>query len=178
MRLPGRVLERRVAAHLGEGRGIRARDRAPARHCLERRLPEPLVERREDERARAAVERDELVARHAPTLLDAGGERVVAATACEDEAKLGPLRAQERERLEQPLVVLVRPAPRRVEEERLAPLRARAETRVVDPVAIAAATATVLDDPAPWVSRGLARAAEFTWRRTAAAYEQSYRDLL
>jgi glycosyltransferase involved in cell wall biosynthesis len=47
-----------------------------------------------------------------------------------------------------------------------------------DPAAIAAATAVVLDDPAPWVSRGLARAAEFTWRRAAAAYEQAYRDLL
>ncbi len=34
---------------------------------------------------------------------------------------------------------------------------------------MAAAVAEVLDDPAPWVERGLARAAEFTWERAAAA---------
>jgi glycosyltransferase involved in cell wall biosynthesis len=47
-----------------------------------------------------------------------------------------------------------------------------------DPEAIATATADVLDDPAPWVERGLARAAGFTWERSAAGHEAVYRELL
>jgi glycosyltransferase involved in cell wall biosynthesis len=46
------------------------------------------------------------------------------------------------------------------------------------PEEIAAAVSEVLDDPAPWVSRGLARAAEFTWERSAAQHEDVYRELL
>ena len=46
-----------------------------------------------------------------------------------------------------------------------------------DPAAIAAAVAAVLDDPEPWRTRGTARAAAFTWERTAAAYEDIYREL-
>jgi glycosyltransferase involved in cell wall biosynthesis len=46
-----------------------------------------------------------------------------------------------------------------------------------DPEAIAAAVAEVLADPDPWVERGLARAATFTWERSAAAYEAVYREL-
>ena len=41
-------------------------DRCPARHRLEHRQPEPLVERGEDEAAGAAVERRELVVRYPP----------------------------------------------------------------------------------------------------------------
>ncbi len=43
---------------------------------------------------------------------------------------------------------------------------------------MAAAVAEVLDDPAPWVERGLARAAEFTWERAATQHEDVYRELL
>ena len=58
--------------------------------------------------------------RHVPARLDAGGHAAEVAAAGEHEPQLGPLAAHERERLEQPRVVLVRPAPRRVEQERLA----------------------------------------------------------
>jgi glycosyltransferase involved in cell wall biosynthesis len=43
---------------------------------------------------------------------------------------------------------------------------------------MAAAAAEVLDDPAPWAERGLARAAEFTWERSAKQHEDVYRELL
>ncbi len=43
---------------------------------------------------------------------------------------------------------------------------------------IAAAVRDVLDDPEPWRTRGLARAAEFTWERSARAHESVYRELL
>ena len=43
-----------------------------------------------------------------------------------------------------------------------------------DPAAIAAGVRDVLDDPAPWVERGLARAAEFTWEKTARATDAVY----
>ena len=36
----------------------------------------------------------------------------------------------------------------------------------------------VLDEPRPWVERGLARAAAFTWERAAGRYEDVYRELL
>jgi glycosyltransferase involved in cell wall biosynthesis len=36
----------------------------------------------------------------------------------------------------------------------------------------------VLDDPAAWRERGFARAAEFTWGRSARAHEDVYRELL
>ena len=60
---------RRVPADLREGSRSRACDGTAGRHRLERRLAEPLVEAREDERRGAPVERGELLARHpAPDL--------------------------------------------------------------------------------------------------------------
>jgi glycosyltransferase involved in cell wall biosynthesis len=47
-----------------------------------------------------------------------------------------------------------------------------------DPAAIAAAAAEVLAEPEPWRARGLARAAAFTWERSAQAHEAVYRELL
>jgi glycosyltransferase involved in cell wall biosynthesis len=47
-----------------------------------------------------------------------------------------------------------------------------------DAEGMAEAVAEVLGDPAPWVERGLARAAEFTWERAAAQHENVYRELL
>ena len=47
-----------------------------------------------------------------------------------------------------------------------------------DPRAIAAAVRDVLDAPAEWSARGLERAAQFTWERTARATEDVYRELL
>ena len=43
---------------------------------------------------------------------------------------------------------------------------------------MAAAVADVLDDPAAWAEQGLARAAGFTWERSAALHEDVYRELL
>jgi glycosyltransferase involved in cell wall biosynthesis len=47
-----------------------------------------------------------------------------------------------------------------------------------EPQEIAAALEDVLADPAPWRARGLARAATFTWERSARAHEAVYRELL
>ena len=47
-----------------------------------------------------------------------------------------------------------------------------------DPRAIADAVDNVLTDPQPWVDRGLARAAAFSWDETARATEDVYRELL
>jgi glycosyltransferase involved in cell wall biosynthesis len=47
-----------------------------------------------------------------------------------------------------------------------------------NPEEIAAAVSEVLGDPEPWRELGLARAAEFTWERTARAHEDVYRELL
>ena len=47
-----------------------------------------------------------------------------------------------------------------------------------DAESIAAAVLDVLEDPAGFRERGLERAAAFTWERTAAAYEDVYRELL
>ncbi len=47
-----------------------------------------------------------------------------------------------------------------------------------DPAAIAAAVEDVLADPDAWSARGIARAATFTWQRSAAAHEAVYRELL
>ena len=47
-----------------------------------------------------------------------------------------------------------------------------------EPDEIAAAVADVLADPAAWSARGIARAAEFTWERSAQAHEDVYRELL
>ncbi len=47
-----------------------------------------------------------------------------------------------------------------------------------DAEGMAEAVAELLDDPAPWVERGLARASEFTWERAAAQHEDVYRELL
>ncbi len=46
------------------------------------------------------------------------------------------------------------------------------------PEEIAAAVAEVLDDPGPWRERGLARAAAFSWERSAREHEAVYRELL
>src|SRR5579884_1701297 len=46
-----------------------------------------------------------------------------------------------------------------------------------DPQAIAAAVRDVLDDPAPWVARGLAHAARFSWDATARATDAVYAEL-
>jgi glycosyltransferase involved in cell wall biosynthesis len=43
---------------------------------------------------------------------------------------------------------------------------------------IADAVLDVLADPEPWRGRGLERAAQFTWERTARAHEEVYRELL
>ena len=53
--------------------------------------------------------------------------------------------------------------------------------RLFDPAdaeAIAAAVDEVLRDPAPWVERGLARAARFRWEEAARGHEAAYRELL
>ena len=47
-----------------------------------------------------------------------------------------------------------------------------------EPDEIAAAVADVLADPGTWSARGIARAAEFTWERSAQAHEDVYRELL
>ena len=52
--------------------------------------------------------------------------------------------------------------------------------RLFDPASaedIAAAVQEVLDDPAPWVERGLDRAARFTWDECARRHEAVYREL-
>jgi alpha-1,3-rhamnosyl/mannosyltransferase len=46
-----------------------------------------------------------------------------------------------------------------------------------DPAAIAAAIRDVLDRPAEWSARGLARAAAFSWEATAHATDAVYREL-
>jgi glycosyltransferase involved in cell wall biosynthesis len=46
------------------------------------------------------------------------------------------------------------------------------------PEEIAAAVAAVLDDPEPWRGRGLQRAAQFTWAKSARLHEAAYRELL
>jgi glycosyltransferase involved in cell wall biosynthesis len=40
-----------------------------------------------------------------------------------------------------------------------------------------AAVETVLEDPEPWRARGLERAKEFTWEKTAAAHDDVYAEL-
>jgi glycosyltransferase involved in cell wall biosynthesis len=47
-----------------------------------------------------------------------------------------------------------------------------------DPRAIAEALLEVLADPVPWVERGLARAASFSWDATARGTDAVYRELL
>jgi glycosyltransferase involved in cell wall biosynthesis len=47
-----------------------------------------------------------------------------------------------------------------------------------DPGAIAAGILDVLADPAPWVERGLARAAQFSWDETARRTDAVYAELL
>jgi glycosyltransferase involved in cell wall biosynthesis len=53
--------------------------------------------------------------------------------------------------------------------------------RLFDPMSaqdMAAAVAEILDDPSPWVERGLERAARFTWDECARRHEAVYRELL
>ena len=122
VRLVRREVPRGVAAHLGQRGGVRAGDRAAAGHRLERRQPEALVERGEDERGRALVELDELLQPDVPEHLDA--VRVLAGVPAprELEPQLGPVLAQQCEGLEQAGVILVGPRARRVEQKRLARL--------------------------------------------------------
>ncbi len=82
---------------------------------------------------RAAVEGDQVSPDTLPrtTTLAGDGPSLVAA-AGEHELEVGPLLAQEREGLEEALVVLVRPRSGRVEEKRLALPIPRCETAVVD----------------------------------------------
>jgi glycosyltransferase involved in cell wall biosynthesis len=47
-----------------------------------------------------------------------------------------------------------------------------------EPEAIADAVAEVLDEPAPWVERGLERAKRFSWEATARATDKVYAELL
>jgi alpha-1,3-rhamnosyl/mannosyltransferase len=52
--------------------------------------------------------------------------------------------------------------------------------RLFDPTSreeLVAAVEHVLDDPDPWRARGLARAAEFTWERTASLHDDVYEEL-
>ena len=124
----------RVAAHLGEGGRVRGGHRAAARHRLERRQAEALVEAREDEaRGACGTARGARPAETCPRDSTAFGQpRAIVALPGEDEAQLGPLPPHERERVEQPVVVLVRPAVGGVEEERLALTVVRREALVVD----------------------------------------------
>ena len=48
----------------------------------------------------------------------------------------------------------------------------------MSPEAIAAAVGRVLDDPAPYVRRGLERARSFTWQASASGHEAAYRELV
>ena len=123
---------RGVADRLGQRGRVRARHRAAARHRLERRQSEALVERREDERRRTLHQRGDLGPRDVAARLDSRRDVGEVAAAREDEPQLGTRFANARERREEPLVVLVRPAPRRIEEERLARAGAGCQARVVD----------------------------------------------
>jgi glycosyltransferase involved in cell wall biosynthesis len=46
-----------------------------------------------------------------------------------------------------------------------------------DPEAIADAVRDVLADPHPWIERGLAHAARFSWDATARGHDSVYREL-
>src|ERR687897_126494 len=115
--LDGRRVEeaRRVAAHLRQRGGVRARDRAPACHRLERRLSEAFVEAREHEPRGGPGQADELVTRNVAQRADA--VRCRAVVGGEDELELGMSLAQLGERGEEPLVILVRPRAGRIDEE-------------------------------------------------------------
>ena len=122
-----------VAADLGEGSCVRGGDRAAAGHCLDRGLTEALVETRKDERRCASIELEQVVRRHvaANDHTRRHGPPVVPCSR-EDEREIRPLATDEREGLEQALVVLVGPAVGRVEEERLSFALVGAEARRVD----------------------------------------------
>ena len=107
---------RGISGDLRERCHVRARDRTAARHRLEHRHPESLVQRRESERCGAAVELHERVTRDAPTRLDARRQRPVVALAGEDEPQVRPVCPEPREGSEEPGVVLVPPRPRGVEQ--------------------------------------------------------------
>jgi glycosyltransferase involved in cell wall biosynthesis len=52
--------------------------------------------------------------------------------------------------------------------------------RLFDPTSVeelVAAVEEVLDDPEPWRERGLARAKEFTWEKTARGHDDVYAEL-
>ena len=124
---------RRVTAGFGDRGDVRGRDGAAARHRLERWLAEAFVQAREDQAGGPAIEGNQFLAgdvasddnagRHGPPFVAAAGEH---------ELELGPLLTQERERLEEPRVVLVRPRTGGVEEKWFTLLVARREAVVVD----------------------------------------------
>jgi glycosyltransferase involved in cell wall biosynthesis len=114
-------------------------DRAPARHCLEHGPAESLVEAREDQYGRAAVEPCQLLGRKDPERARSLRQwMMVPAAAGEVELEPGPGPAHDRKRGEEQAVVLVRPAAGGIEEERLAVVVPGPEEPVVD---------SVLDDP-------------------------------
>ena len=125
---------RRVAADLGQRRDVRAATGQPQAIASTRRHAEALVEAREDERRRGAVEVDELVERDVPARLDArrSVSRSWPAPVSTSRSSGRSARTQ-RERLEEPVVVLVRPArsPGRGGTARAASLAGR-EALVVD----------------------------------------------
>lgn len=131
----GGIEEHRCSlADLGDGRHVRRCHGAAARHRLERRKTEPLVQARVDETGRSPVEAGEVRQREDAAPLDAcrqGLERLESLPS-EDEPKLGLSAPEEGERLEQAGVVLVWPGSRGVEEEWLSVLVLRAEHRMVD----------------------------------------------
>ena len=135
----------------GSDAADRAGDRAAAGHRLERRQPEALVQRGEDDRGRALVELDQLLQPDIPEHVDAVGVLARMPATRELELQLGPVLAQQREGLEEPGVILVRPRARRVEQKLLARLVARLEELVID---------AVVDhpDPVPVEAEGLLRA--------------------
>lgn len=134
LRVGGIEEHRRSLADLGDGRHVRRCHGASARHRLERRKTEPLVQARVDETGRSPVETGKIGAREDAAPLDAcrqGLERLEPLPS-EDEPELGLSAPEEGERLEQARVVLVWPRSRGVEEEWLSLLVPWAEHRMVD----------------------------------------------
>ncbi len=95
--------------------------RAAARHRLEGRQPEALVQAREDEAGGAAVQVDELFRRDVAARLHPFGQLgAFMSLPGQDEPKLRPLSPHAHECREQALVVLVRPAVGGIEKKRSA----------------------------------------------------------
>ncbi len=124
----------RVSGDLGDRSDVRRRDRAPARHRLEHRQSEALVEARIHEAGGATVERCEVLGRDGAEVLDAFGERLepLEPASGEHEAQLRARLAETRECLQQAGVVLVRPGPCGVQHDRLGLFVTEREHRMVD----------------------------------------------